>query len=132
MCAFLYGCYICVYFLFFNFFFVFSRAAPAAYGGSQARGLIGAIAAGLRQSRSNLGSKQPRGSLSDLLTTEPQRELLCIFFKRFNCKKMRLQNGVRGGNSLLLFQCPLCSVPSSWDLCSFLIERRGGGAECKL
>jgi len=25
-------------------FFVFSRAAPAAYGGSQARGLIGAVA----------------------------------------------------------------------------------------
>ena len=29
---------------FFFFFFVFSRATPAAYGGSQARGLIGAIA----------------------------------------------------------------------------------------
>ena len=33
----------------------FSRAAPAAYGGSQARGLIGAVAAGLRQSHSNVG-----------------------------------------------------------------------------
>ena len=30
--------------------FAFSRAAPAACGGSQARGLIRAIAAGLRQS----------------------------------------------------------------------------------
>ena len=29
-------------------FFAFSRAAPAAYGGSQARGLIRAVAAGLR------------------------------------------------------------------------------------
>ena len=29
------------------------RAAPAAYGGSQARGLIGAVAASLRQSHSN-------------------------------------------------------------------------------
>jgi len=38
-------------------FFAFSRAAPVAYGGSQARGLIGAVAAGLRQSHSNLGSK---------------------------------------------------------------------------
>ena len=27
---------------------VFSRAAPTAYGGPQARGLIGAVAAGLR------------------------------------------------------------------------------------
>ena len=29
------------------------RVAPAAYGGSQARGLIGAIAAGLQHSHSN-------------------------------------------------------------------------------
>ena len=35
-------------------FFVFSRATPMAYGGSQARGLIGA---GLRHSHSNAGSK---------------------------------------------------------------------------
>ena len=35
------------------FFWSFSRAAPMAYGGSQARGLIGALAAGLGQSPSN-------------------------------------------------------------------------------
>ena len=40
-----------------NFFFVFSRAAPAAYGGSQARGLIGAVSAGLHHSHSNTRSK---------------------------------------------------------------------------
>ena len=39
------------------FFLYFSRAAPAAYGGSQARGLIGAVAAGLRHSHNNMGSK---------------------------------------------------------------------------
>ena len=33
-----------------TFFFVFSGAAPAAYGGSQAKGLIGVVAAGLRHS----------------------------------------------------------------------------------
>ena len=33
--------------IFFFSFFVFSRAALVAYGGSQARGLIGAVAAGL-------------------------------------------------------------------------------------
>ena len=38
-------------------FFVFSRAAPAAYGGSRARGLIGAVAASLCYSHSNAGSK---------------------------------------------------------------------------
>ena len=45
-------------FLFFIFcLFAFSRAAPTAYGGSQARGLIGAVAATLHQSHSNVGSE---------------------------------------------------------------------------
>ena len=34
-----------------------SWAAPAAYGGSQARGRIGAVATSLRQSHSNAGSE---------------------------------------------------------------------------
>ena len=34
--------------------FAFLRAAPTAYGSSQARGLNGAVAAGLRQSHSNI------------------------------------------------------------------------------
>ena len=42
---------------FFFFFCLFSRATPVAYRGSQARGLIGAIASGLRQSHSKVGSK---------------------------------------------------------------------------
>jgi len=37
--------------------FAFSRTAPTAHGGSQARGRIGAVAAGLLQSNSNAGSK---------------------------------------------------------------------------
>ena len=37
----------------------FSAAASTAYGGSQARGLIGAVAIRLRQSHSNTGSKPP-------------------------------------------------------------------------
>ena len=40
-------------FFFFLFVFLFSRAAPAAYGGSRARGLIGAAATNLHQSYSN-------------------------------------------------------------------------------
>ena len=48
--------YLFILFIYFCLF-AFSRAAPAAYGGSQARGLIGAIATGLRQSHSNTGSK---------------------------------------------------------------------------
>ena len=37
--------------------FGFFRAMPAAYGSSQARGQIGATAAGLRHSHKNTGSK---------------------------------------------------------------------------
>ena len=46
-------------FFFFFCLFAFSRAAPEAYEGSQARGRIGAVATGLRQSHSNSGS-EPR------------------------------------------------------------------------
>ena len=42
---------------FFFWLFAFSRAAPVAYAGSQARGLIGAVAAGLHHSHSNRGSE---------------------------------------------------------------------------
>ena len=47
---------------FLSFFFLSFcpvRAALAAYGGSQARGLVGAVAASLRQSHSSAGS-EPR------------------------------------------------------------------------
>jgi len=44
--------------LFFFFcLFAFSRAAPMAYGGSQARSLIGAVATGLHHSHNNAGSE---------------------------------------------------------------------------
>ena len=62
--------------LFFFFFFCLFRATPVTYGGSQARGLIGAVAGGLHQSHSNTGSVthwarlginvQPHDSWSDL------------------------------------------------------------------
>ena len=59
-------------FLFF-FFFVFSRAAPSAYGSSQARGLIGALATGLHQSYSNAGSELRLQPIPQLTATpEPQ------------------------------------------------------------
>ena len=47
------------YFIYFLFFclFAFSRAAPVAYGGSQARDLIGAVAVSLRQSHRNARSE---------------------------------------------------------------------------
>ena len=59
-------------FFFFFCLFAFSSAAPAAYGGSQARvgGLTGAVASGLRQSHSNAGSEpsvQPTPQLTATL-----------------------------------------------------------------
>ena len=39
--------------------FCLFRAAPAAYGGSQARGRVGTVATGLRQGHVNAGS-EPR------------------------------------------------------------------------
>ena len=50
--------------------FVFSRATPVVYGGSQARGRIRALATGLGQSHSNLGS-EPRLHLTPQLMTTP-------------------------------------------------------------
>ena len=44
-------------FLFIYFLFLLFRAALTANGGSQARGLIGAVASGLHHSHSNSGSK---------------------------------------------------------------------------
>ena len=46
--------YLFIYF----YFFVFSRAEPAAYGDSQPRGPIGAVAASLQHSHSNTRSEQ--------------------------------------------------------------------------
>ena len=48
---------VAVGFLKFLYLFSLFRATPVAYGGSQARGPVGATAAGLHHSHSNTGSK---------------------------------------------------------------------------
>ena len=58
------------YFFIFFVFLLFLWAAPAAYEGSQARGLIGAVATGLRQSHSNSGS-EPSLQPTPQLTATP-------------------------------------------------------------
>ena len=60
--------------LFFFFFLSFClfRATPTAYGGSQARGQMGAIAAGLHYSHSNARSK-PRSPPTPQLTATTDR-----------------------------------------------------------
>ena len=64
--------YYFIYLFIFLVFLLFLWAAPAAYGGSQARGRIGAVATGLRQSHSNAGSK-PRLQPTPQLTATPDR-----------------------------------------------------------
>ena len=46
--------HLAFFFVWFFFFFCLFRAAPTAYGSSQARGQIGAAAAGLHHSHSNM------------------------------------------------------------------------------
>jgi len=58
------------FFFFFFVFLLFLWAAPAAYGGTQARGQIGAVAASLRQSHSNARS-EPRLQPTPQLTAMP-------------------------------------------------------------
>ena len=58
----------------FFFFFCLFRAAPAAYGSTQARGQIGVVAAGLPHSHSNLGSElrlRPTPQLTATLDSRP-------------------------------------------------------------
>ena len=72
-----------------TFFFCLFRATPAAYGVSQVRGLIGAVATGLCHSHSNTRSLthwvKPRSEpatswfLVGFVSTEPRRELLPNF-----------------------------------------------------
>ena len=59
-----------IFFLYLHFF----GDAPVAHGGSQARGLIGAVSAGLCHSRSKLGSK-PRLRPTPQLTATPDPQL---------------------------------------------------------
>ena len=56
----------------FFWLFAISWATPTAYGGSQARGLIGAIATGLHQSHSNVGS-EPSLRPTPQFTATPDR-----------------------------------------------------------
>ena len=57
--------------LFFNAFF---RATPVAHGGSQVRGLIGAVAASLHHSQSNSGSSH----VCNLHHSSQQRRILYL------------------------------------------------------
>ena len=61
-------CNLFIY-LFYFIFFVFFRAAPMAHVGSQARGQIGDVAAGLHHSHSNVGSESRLQPTPQLMAT---------------------------------------------------------------
>ena len=56
MCFYLF-LFICILSFYLFVFLAISWAAPVAYGGSQARGRIGAVATSLHHSHSNAGSE---------------------------------------------------------------------------
>ena len=63
--------------LFFFFFFLLFRATLTACGGSQARGLIGAVATGLHHSHGKAGSEphlQPTPQLTGTLDPQPTEQ----------------------------------------------------------
>ena len=64
------GCEVVPYFFFFLSFFFFLRAVPTAYGSSQVRGWIGAVASGLPHSHSEARSK-PHRDLTPLFPVDP-------------------------------------------------------------
>ena len=66
-----------LFYLFIFCLFAFSGAAPTAYGGSQARGQIGAVAAGIYQGHSN----GDRCHICDLHHSSQQRRILNLLSK---------------------------------------------------
>ena len=71
--VFLFFIYLFIYFV----FFAISWAAPTARGGSQVRGLIGAVVSGLRHSHSNAASEprlQPTPHLTATLDPSPTEQ----------------------------------------------------------
>ena len=58
-----------IYDFYLTFFFCLFRAEPTAYGGFQARGLIGAVATGLNHSHSNVGSEPHLRTTPQLMAT---------------------------------------------------------------
>ena len=104
----------------FFFLFLLFRAAPSAYGGSQARGWIGTTAASLPQSHSNIDpsrvfdlhhiSLQPteRGQGSNPQSHGSWWDLFPLY-----------HNGNSGNPQMLsLVLCHYCSSASSWVLVS--------------
>ena len=101
----------CCFIFLFYFIFCLLKAAPAAYGGSQARGQIKAVAAGLHHSHSNARSLTHRARpgiepasfwiLVRFVSPEPQQELPKLAFKYYCLEVLLCCWGI-------MFQCCRC------------------------
>ena len=125
---------------FLNFFFFFFRATPMAYGDYQPGGQIRAATAGLHHSHSNVGSQlsmpptpqlratpdpypteqgqgsklRPHGYQSDLLTTEPRKELFFLIFMSYLYVR-----GMSPLRCVVMFSPSVSLVSSTWLIVFF-------------
>ena len=112
--------FFCLFFLliiYIYIFFLLSRATPAAYGGSQARDLIGVVAAGLHQSHSNARSETSLPPTPQLLAG-PGRE----FPSAFSNDSFHLSWKLEGSPCGVMI-CP-CSRVFWLCTCTFCCHRR--------
>ena len=89
-------------FFFFCFFLFLFRVTPVAYGSSQARGPIRAVAAGLRYSHSSAGSKprlRPTPQLTSMSDPQPS-------------ERARDQNCIIMDTSQICFHCTTIGTPN--------------------
>ena len=100
------------FFFFLLLFFCLLRATPVAYGGSQAKGLIGATAAGLRQSHSNTRS-EPRLQPTTQLTA-------CRILKPLSEARDRTHNPIVP--SQIRFHCAMTGAPTLSFVCKMVIS----------
>ena len=89
-------------FFFFFDFFAISRAASVAYGGSQARGLIGAIVAGLYQGHSYSGSKPRLQPTPQLMATQDPSHVCDTHHSSWQCQILNSLIEARDGTRNLI------------------------------
>ena len=99
----------------FRLLFCLLRAAPASYGGSQARGLMGAVAAGLRHSHSQSGSGIQAASAT--YTTADSNARSLTHWARWGREHEHVTSW---------FLVGFVSAMPRWALPSFFYTKRGG------
>ena len=119
------------------FYFLLFRAAPAAYGGSQARGRMGAAATGLHHSHSHSGSKlrlrpTPQlmantGILNPLSEARGQtRNLMVPSWIRFLCTTMGAPHVIFRAQTSIIVHVSIAGSSGIWARYSIVSSVTGG------